>query len=67
MKYLDNSQIDQEEREARQWIDVREMPEWKRISAVAKCRIEYLHNRRIGNFGQQNYSPIFKMCAKPKT
>lgn len=49
VKYEDNSQIDQEEREARQWVDVRQMPEWIRLAEAAKAGITYLRNRMTGN------------------
>lgn len=57
IKYTDNSKIDQEEREVRQWIDVREMPEWKRLADAAKGGINYLKNRMEGNLpaSQRNY------------
>lgn len=67
VKYQDNSKIDQEEREVRQWLDVRELPEWKRLAAAAKSGISYLRNRMTGNLpaGQQNYdcSQMFQVCA----
>lgn len=61
VKYADNSKIDQEEREVRQWVDVRELPEWKRLAAAVKSGIQYLRNRMDGNLpaGQRNYD-----CSK---
>lgn len=57
VKYEDNSIIEQEEREVRQWIDVRDMAEWKRLAAAARCGITYLRNRLTDNLppGQINY------------
>ena len=57
VKYEDNSTIEQEEREVRQWIDVREMAEWKRLAAAAKGGITYLRNRLTGNLpaNQKNF------------
>lgn len=57
VRYEDNQKIDQLEREVRQWIDVREFPEWKRLSTAAKAGINYLRNRLEGNLppGQRNY------------
>jgi hypothetical protein len=49
VKYEDNSDIEQEEHEVRQWIDVREMNEWKRLAVAAKGGITYLRNRMTGN------------------
>lgn len=56
-KYQDNSKVGQEELKVSRWIDVRDMPEWKRISAAGKCRIECLRNRINGYFpaDQQNF------------
>lgn len=34
VRYQDGSKIDQEEREVRQWLDVRELPEWKKMVAA---------------------------------
>jgi len=53
VKYEDNRTIEQEEREVRQWIDVREMAEWKRLAAAAKGGITYLRNRLTGNLPAQ--------------
>ena len=53
VKYEDNKVIEQEEREVRQWIDVREMDEWKRLAAAAKAGITYLRNRLTGNLPPQ--------------
>ena len=57
VKYEDNSTIEQEEREVRQWIEVRELEEWKRLAAAAKSGITYLRNRLTGNLPaqQKNY------------
>jgi hypothetical protein len=57
VKYEDEKVIEQEEREVRQWVDVREMAEWKRLSAAAKGGITYLRNRLTGNLpaNQKNY------------
>ena len=53
VKYEDNSSIEQEEREVRQWLEVREMDEWKRLAAAAKGGITYLRNRLTGNLPPQ--------------
>jgi hypothetical protein len=53
VKYEDNSTIEQEEREVRQWIEVRQMDEWKRLAAAAKGGITYLRNRMTGNLPAQ--------------
>jgi len=55
--YEDNKTIEQEEREVRQWIEVREMDEWKRLAAAAKAGITYLRNRLTGNLpaAQRNF------------
>lgn len=53
-RYADNSKIDQEEREVRQWIDVRELPEWGKIVAAVKGGIGYLRNRLDGNLPPQH-------------
>lgn len=57
VKYEDNHKIDQLDREVRQWIDIREFPEWKRLSTAAKAGITYLRNRMEGNLppGQKNF------------
>lgn len=57
VRYEDNKKIDQDEHEVRQWIDVRELPEWTRLVAAAKSGITYLRNRMTGNLptGQQHY------------
>lgn len=54
VRYSDNSKIDQEEREVKQWIDVRELPEWDRIVRAVKSGITYLHNRLDGNLPPQH-------------
>ena len=53
VKYEDNKTIEQEEHEVRQWIEVREMDEWKRLAAAAKGGITYLRNRLTGNLPAQ--------------
>lgn len=53
VKYQDQSKIDQEEREVRQWIDVRQFPAWDRMSQAAKAGIQYLRNRLEGNLPPQ--------------
>ena len=57
VKYEDGTTIEQEEREVRQWIEVREMDEWKRLAAAAKRGITYLRNRLTCNLpaNQKNY------------
>lgn len=57
VKYTDNTKIDQDEHEVRQWIDVRELDEWKRLAAAAKGGITYLRNRLTGNLpaNQKNF------------
>jgi hypothetical protein len=53
VKYEDNKLIEQEEREVRQWIEVRNMDEWKRLATAAKAGITYLRNRLTGNLPPQ--------------
>ena len=53
VKYEDNTTITQEEHEVRQWIDVRDMDEWKRLAVAAKAGITYLRNRLTGNLPPQ--------------
>lgn len=53
VKYSDNKKIDQEEREVRQWVDVREMPEWNKIVKAVRDGIKYLRNRLEGNLPLQ--------------
>lgn len=57
VKYEDDSSIQQEEREIRQWIDVRGMDEWRRLTAAAQGGITYLRNRLTGNLppNQRNF------------
>lgn len=57
IRYEDNCRIDQEEHEARQWVDVREHPEWRRLVKAAKAGITYLRNRMTGDLpaNQINY------------
>ena len=58
VKYTsDNACIDQLECEVRQWVDVREMSEWKRLAAAAAAGFTYLRNRLTGNLppGQTNF------------
>lgn len=55
--YQDGTKIEQEEHEVRQWLEVRELDEWKRLSKAAKAGIQYLRNRLTGNLpsNQRNY------------
>lgn len=57
VKYSDGSKIDQEAHEARKWIEIADLPEWKRLVSAAKEGIQYLHNRLHGNLpaGQVHY------------
>lgn len=48
VKYSDNTKVDQEEREVRQWLDVRELPDWARVVSAAKSGIMYLNKRMNG-------------------
>ena len=49
VRYSDNTVIDQNENEVRQWIDVRQMPEWVRLTECIRQGLTYLHNRLTGN------------------
>ena len=53
--YSDGTTIDQSENEVRQWVGVREDPEWKRLVAAAKAGFDYLKGRLDGSCNNVNY------------
>ena len=55
VKYSDGTSIDQSEHEVRQWVDVREDSEWKRLVAAAKAGFDYLKGRLDGTCNNVNY------------
>lgn len=55
VKYSDGTNIDESENEVRQWIDVRENSEWKRLVAAAKAGFDYLKGRLNGSCNNVNY------------
>mmetsp|Transcript_38051 Transcript_38051/g.87092 ORF Transcript_38051/g.87092 Transcript_38051/m.87092 type:complete len:290 (-) Transcript_38051:97-966(-) len=57
VRYEDSTKIDQEEREVRQWLDVRETPSWQQMTQAVRSSILYLRNRLEGNLppGQKHY------------
>ena len=54
--YSDGNDIDQSETEIRQWIDVRDEQEWKRLVTTIKSGFAYLRGRMDGSCNNINYS-----------
>mmetsp|Transcript_5744 Transcript_5744/g.12565 ORF Transcript_5744/g.12565 Transcript_5744/m.12565 type:complete len:212 (-) Transcript_5744:253-888(-) len=55
VSYADGTSIAQTEAEVRQWLDIRDLSEWKRLVAAAKNGFEYLRSRLDGSCNNVNY------------
>ena len=66
--YSDGKSIVQTEREVRQWLDVRDLPEWQRLGAEAKAGFQYLRSRLDGTCNNINFdcSEVWKVLALVK-
>ena len=49
LTYEDKQKLEYEEREVRNWIDVRQFPEWQTAINAVKAAYTYLENRITGN------------------